>query len=189
MPQPSRMTGPERREHLLAVATEEFIARGYDRTSTQAICEAARVTKPVLYQRFESKEDLYLAVLSRIDEETVFVAPPRDQYVDPRARASEVLRRLHTMLRPEFGLRLMFSGVTVNDEVDAMVAVTRARLCEQAAACLDVTDSISPAKREVLGKCLLALALHQQHDSEVQIDELFNLLGGLISEGLRAFTS
>lgn len=58
-----RLAAPERRKQLLAVAVGEFGINGYHETTMNRLAEAAGVTKPVLYQHFSSKRDLYLAVL------------------------------------------------------------------------------------------------------------------------------
>lgn len=44
---------------------ERFAARGYNAASMDETAEAADVSKPVLYQHFESKLDLYLVVLQQ----------------------------------------------------------------------------------------------------------------------------
>ncbi|QQS25877.1 MAG: TetR/AcrR family transcriptional regulator [Actinomycetota bacterium] len=58
-----RLPASERREQLLLVALDVFAHRGYHGTSMNDVAEAAGVTKPVLYQHFDSKRDLYLALL------------------------------------------------------------------------------------------------------------------------------
>jgi AcrR family transcriptional regulator len=59
----SRLSAPARREQLLDVSVRIFARQGYHNTSMNDVAEAAGVTKPVLYQHFESKRDLYLALL------------------------------------------------------------------------------------------------------------------------------
>jgi AcrR family transcriptional regulator len=59
----TRLPAARRREQLLDVALELFAEKGYHQTSMNEIAEAAGVTKPVLYQHFESKEQLYLQLL------------------------------------------------------------------------------------------------------------------------------
>lgn len=49
----------EARERLLGAALELFNQRGYAASSVREICQAASVTKPVLYYYFKSKEGLY----------------------------------------------------------------------------------------------------------------------------------
>ncbi len=58
-----RMPAAERREQLLAVAIDVFAREGFHETSMNDVAEAAGITKPVLYQHFESKRELYLAVI------------------------------------------------------------------------------------------------------------------------------
>src|SRR4051812_12585621 len=61
--------GPERRRPLvLDAAFELFLEHGYDGTSMEAVARAAGVSKPVVYDCFASKEELFTALLGR--EET-----------------------------------------------------------------------------------------------------------------------
>jgi TetR/AcrR family transcriptional regulator len=53
----------EARERLLAAALDQFTRRGYAATSVRELCEAACITKPVLYYYFKSKEGLYLQLM------------------------------------------------------------------------------------------------------------------------------
>jgi AcrR family transcriptional regulator len=58
--------GPERRRPLiLDVALELFVERGYKGTSMDAVASAAGVTKPVVYDCFASKAELFGALLDR----------------------------------------------------------------------------------------------------------------------------
>ncbi len=58
-----RMQAADRRAQLLVVALDVFGAQGYHNTSMNAVAEAAGVTKPVLYQHFASKQELFLELL------------------------------------------------------------------------------------------------------------------------------
>src|SRR5512133_3366928 len=58
-----RLPRSERRAQLLAVAREVFVGSGYHAASMDEIAERAGVSKPVLYQHFPGKLDLYLALL------------------------------------------------------------------------------------------------------------------------------
>ncbi|WP_218849198.1 TetR/AcrR family transcriptional regulator [Nocardioides perillae] len=55
----------ERRVQLLESALEVFVAQGYHAAAMDDIAERAGVSKPVLYQHFPSKLDLYLALLEQ----------------------------------------------------------------------------------------------------------------------------
>jgi AcrR family transcriptional regulator len=57
------MRAPERRAQLLEVARRAFATAGYHAVSMEEVAEQAGVTKPILYDHFPSKKDLYLALL------------------------------------------------------------------------------------------------------------------------------
>ncbi len=60
---PVRMPRNARRKQLLAAAQEVFVANGYHAAAMDDIAERAGVSKPVLYQHFPGKLELYLALL------------------------------------------------------------------------------------------------------------------------------
>ncbi len=62
-PRGARMPRRERRAQLLESALEVFVAQGYHAAAMDDIAERAGVSKPVLYQHFPGKLDLYLALL------------------------------------------------------------------------------------------------------------------------------
>lgn len=53
-----------RRKHLLAVATELFIERGFEGTSMDELARRAGVSKPVVYDLVGSKQDLYRDIVA-----------------------------------------------------------------------------------------------------------------------------
>ena len=55
----------ERRAQLMESALEVFVAQGYHAAAMDDIAERAGVSKPVLYQHFPGKLDLYLALLEQ----------------------------------------------------------------------------------------------------------------------------
>jgi AcrR family transcriptional regulator len=59
-----RLGAVERRKQLLGAARDTFGSNGFTATSMNDIAIAAGVTKPVLYQHFESKHQLFLEVLT-----------------------------------------------------------------------------------------------------------------------------
>src|SRR5689334_17648135 len=66
-----RLKAPQRREQLMEVATRLFARLGYDATTTAAIAEAAGVTEPILYRHFESKQELFVAIVKEVSERTM----------------------------------------------------------------------------------------------------------------------
>jgi len=61
-----RLPAPARREQILDVAVEVFARNGFHGASMNDVADAAGVTKPVLYQHFDSKQDLYMALLDEV---------------------------------------------------------------------------------------------------------------------------
>jgi AcrR family transcriptional regulator len=84
---PRRLPADQRREQLMDVALQLFAERGFAATTMDDIADAAGVTKPLLYQHFDSKRGLYLelvdslsqAVLQAIGKATAAAAGPRQQ--------------------------------------------------------------------------------------------------------------
>nr|WP_240617510.1 TetR/AcrR family transcriptional regulator [Nocardioides speluncae] len=62
-PRGGRMPRRARRAQLLESALEVFVSQGYHSAAMDDIAERAGVSKPVLYQHFPGKLDLYLALL------------------------------------------------------------------------------------------------------------------------------
>src|SRR3954451_3898757 len=60
-----RLSAMERRIVLLDAALPLFANRGYEATSVSDLAAAAGVTKPVLYEHFGSKQELYVALVGR----------------------------------------------------------------------------------------------------------------------------
>ena len=68
----ARLPRDERRAILLSAALEVFTGAGYHSAAMDEIADRANVSKPVLYQHFPSKLDLYLAVLDLHIDSLVF---------------------------------------------------------------------------------------------------------------------
>ena len=62
---PRRLRRAERREQILGAATRAFARAGFTATSLDDIAAEAGITRVILYRHFESKADMYRAVLDR----------------------------------------------------------------------------------------------------------------------------
>ncbi|AQZ68883.1 TetR family transcriptional regulator [[Actinomadura] parvosata subsp. kistnae] len=62
-PRGTRLPRLARRRQLLSAAQEVFVENGYHAAAMDEIAERAGVSKPVLYQHFPGKLELYLALL------------------------------------------------------------------------------------------------------------------------------
>lgn len=61
-----RLPRAQRREQILTAATEAFARTGFAATSLDDIAAQAGITRALLYRHFDSKTDLYQAVLDRM---------------------------------------------------------------------------------------------------------------------------
>src|SRR5215467_10042637 len=62
-PPARRLRRPERRDQILAAATRAFARSGFAATSLDDVAAEAGISRVILYRHFESKTDLYRAVL------------------------------------------------------------------------------------------------------------------------------
>ena len=73
-----RLRRDERREQLLAAATQAFARAGFAATSLDDIAQAAGISRVLLYRHFDSKTDLYRAVLDRAIQRLTAAVGTRD---------------------------------------------------------------------------------------------------------------
>src|SRR6195952_4442564 len=67
----ARLSRSDRRAQLLLAAKGAFVTQGYHAAAMDDIADRAGVSKPVLYQHFPSKLELYLALLGDSADELV----------------------------------------------------------------------------------------------------------------------
>ena len=107
-----RLPAVQRRRQLLDVALEVFADQGFHSASMDDVATAAGVTKPVLYQHFGSKRDLYLQLLDDVGQRllevvqkaTAAAGGPRQQV----AAGFEAYFRF--VAEHESAFRLLFGG-------------------------------------------------------------------------------
>jgi AcrR family transcriptional regulator len=82
-----RMRAEQRREHLIDVALEVILERGYARVSIEAIARAAGITRPVVYDHFPNLGRLLHAVIEREEriavEQLAQVVPEEPDHQEP----------------------------------------------------------------------------------------------------------
>lgn len=61
-----RLPRAERREQILTAATQAFARSGFAATGLDDIAAEAGISRAILYRHFDSKSDLYRAVLDRV---------------------------------------------------------------------------------------------------------------------------
>jgi AcrR family transcriptional regulator len=87
----SRLPASARREQLLDCAADLFANSGYARATTAQLAKAAGVTEPIIYRHFESKRDLFAALIERTGAETIQLW---EEHLAGAKDAAERLRRL-----------------------------------------------------------------------------------------------
>jgi AcrR family transcriptional regulator len=59
----TKLQREERRESILRGAAKAFVANGYDATTLDDIAREAGISRAFLYRHFDSKKDIYLAII------------------------------------------------------------------------------------------------------------------------------
>lgn len=194
MGSPARLPRAQRRAQLLDVASAQFARDGYHRTSMDAIAAAAGVTKPVLYQHFTSKEDLYLAVVRTVGSQMVEEIDELTRHgADAYSRIEQGLRQFTEMLVSTGpSLRVLDSPEVVSDEVAGAVEQILDYSALAIAMVLQRSRDMTHDDAEVLGRALAAVArssaeqLSRARTAEER-KRVTELLCTFIAGGMRSF--
>ena len=112
-----RLPRRERRAQLLDAAREVFVASGYHAAAMDDIAEAAGVSKPVLYQHFPGKLELYLALLdSSSDALIAAVEAALAETTDNKLRVQATVQAYFDFVDdPGGAFRLIFESDLTNE--------------------------------------------------------------------------
>jgi AcrR family transcriptional regulator len=192
-PPATRLPAARRREQLLEVALDVFGEQGFHLASMNDVAEAAGVTKPVLYQHFRSKRDLYRELLDEVG----------GQLLEAITKATTAARSPHEQVQLGFeayfrfvagneqAFRVLFGGGTRRDEeFAARVAEVEGAIAEAIATLIDV-EGLTSTERRQLAHGLVGLAEGTSRlwvaDGKVDPPEqLAALVADLAWRGLRA---
>jgi AcrR family transcriptional regulator len=123
-----RLPRSQRREQILAAATKAFAGKGFAATGLDDVAAEAGVTRVILYRHFESKTDLYQAVLDRF---CVILSANVDHPVGGFTDASIDGLLRAAALEPA-GFRLLFQHAIREPEFKAMAERFRHDITEAA---------------------------------------------------------
>jgi len=159
-PSPLRLPAARRRKQLLDVALQVFAARGFHPTSMNDLAEAAGVTKPVLYQHFGSKRELYLEILEdvggrlrdAIEKATSEAAGPREQV------ARGFAAYFQFVAEHQAAFQLLFGGGTRRDEEFATYVRRVEDNIADAIATLIEVEGLTASERRLLAHGIVGLA-------------------------------
>ena len=142
-----RLPAAERHDQLLAVALEVFASQGFHTTSMDGIAGAAGVTKPVLYQHFGSKRDLYLELLRDVgDRLMAAIGKATAEAGTPHRQVERGLQAyFHFVAEERTSFVLLFGSGARRDEEFAARAFGRAEVADAIAALIDA--DVDPAHR------------------------------------------
>jgi AcrR family transcriptional regulator len=192
----TRLPAAERRQQLLAVALEQFSDRGFTQTSMNDIAEAAGVTKPVLYQHFGSKRDLFLELLrdvggqlrEAIGKAALDAARPRQQVENGMSAY------FHWVASQRAGFAVLFAGETRRDPEFAREVATVEHDIADTIASLIIVEGLDPERRGLLAFGIVGLAESTcrhwlAHDLWLPPDQLAAQVADLAWGGLRGLHS
>jgi AcrR family transcriptional regulator len=158
---PVRLPRSARRKQLLAAAQEVFVAQGYHAAAMDDIAERAGVSKPVLYQHFPGKLELYLALLdTHCDALVARVSAAMEATTDNHERVQGAMQAYFDFVDHESeAFRLVFESDLRNEPA------VRERVERVEAGCIAaITDTImsdtgvSRARAELLASGLVGAA-------------------------------
>lgn len=190
-----RLPAPARRRQLLDVALGTFAERGYRGVSMDEVAEAAGVTKPVLYQHFGSKRDLYLElvddVASRLEAAVVKATADASS---PRQQVEAGFRVYFRFVseHPD-AYRLLFTAHHHGDrELSDVVLRVEDTFARTVAALIDV-EGLTAADRLLLAQGIVGIAEVTSRRSldgaEPDPDATAHRVAGLAWAGLRGIRS
>jgi AcrR family transcriptional regulator len=157
-PRGTRLPRMARRRQLLGAAQEVFVAQGYHAAAMDEIAERAGVSKPVLYQHFPGKLELYLALLDEHAESLVTTV--RDALASTTDNKTRV----------QASMAAFFDFVSGDGEAYRLVFESDLRNVAQVRARVERANQ----------KCAEMIAKVIQEDTQAPVDEA-NLLGmGLV---------
>jgi AcrR family transcriptional regulator len=160
-PAGTRLPRPARRRQLLGAAQEVFVAQGYHAAAMDEIAERAGVSKPVLYQHFPGKLELYLALLDESVEELVaIVRDALSSTTDNKQRVPATFQAFFDFVSSSGeAFRLVFESDLSNEPE------VRARLNRTMHACADMISQfiredagLSDEEAHLLGMALVGMA-------------------------------
>ena len=146
----TRLTASERRERILAAAAEAFAERGYHAASVGQIAEAAGITKPVVYDHFPSKHELFVELMESAREELSARAAEAmggDAPLEDRLRVGVTAFFTYVEEHPATA-RVLFTPPTGEPELLAAARRVQAEATASIAALLAAEHDLLPGVRD-----------------------------------------
>lgn len=188
----NRLSADARRNQIFDVAIDVFGRAGYHGASMNDIAEAAGVTKPVLYQHFDSKRSLYVALLDEVGERMLAAITAAQAEASNGRELTEYGFRAYfrwVAERPD-EFSLLFGGsARTNEEFNVHVERLVADVAESIVPLIDVDLDLD--RRRTLAHGLVGMAENASRylvasGRDFNADEIAHDISALAWAGLRA---
>ncbi|WP_026426146.1 TetR/AcrR family transcriptional regulator [Actinokineospora inagensis] len=188
----ARLPRTARRAQLLAAAQDVFAANGYHAAGMDEIAERAGVSKPVLYQHFPGKLELYMALLDKhVDELVRRVTEAMDTTSDNKTRVRGAVAAYFDFVDGESqAFRLVFESDLRGEPLvqDAIERATSASV-DAIAATITADASLDEARARLLavglvGASQVAARAWLADNRSLPKDEAIGLISNLAWRGI-----
>ncbi|GAA3063566.1 TetR/AcrR family transcriptional regulator [Actinokineospora globicatena] len=188
----ARLPRTARRAQLLAAAQDVFAANGYHAAGMDEIAERAGVSKPVLYQHFPGKLELYMALLDKhVDELVRRVTEAMDATSDNKARVRNAVGAYFDFVDGESqAFRLVFESDLRGEPLvqDAIERATSASV-DAIAATITADASLDESRARLLavglvGASQVAARSWLADNRALPKEEAINLISNLAWRGI-----
>jgi AcrR family transcriptional regulator len=193
---PARLPRDQRRIQLLDAASQVFASKGYHAAAMDDIADAAGVSKPVLYQHFPSKLDLYLALLDQSCDRLVEVLEEALASTDENAdRVIATVAAFYEFISSESGdFRFVFeSDLTADGAVQQRLSRVNAAISDAIAGVIADDTSLPPPQAKLLAVSLVGIAQVSARywissgTSAITLEEAKHLVSNLAWRGISGF--
>jgi AcrR family transcriptional regulator len=193
---PTRLPRDQRRVQLLDAASEVFSSKGYHAAAMDEIADAAGVSKPVLYQHFPSKLDLYLALLDQSCDRLVDVVGEALASTDNNAdRVIATVAAFYEFISSTGGeFRFVFeSDLTGDGAVQRRLSRVNDEISDAIAEVIAGDTSLPPQQAKLLAVSLVGIAQVSARywisgeTSAITLDEAKHLVSSLAWRGISGF--
>ena len=191
----SRLPRGARRLQLLNAAQEVFVAQGFHAAAMDDIADRAGVSKPVLYQHFPGKRELYLALLEQqVDELTDRVRQAMAGTEDNSERVHGAVGAYYEFIDADGeAFRLVFESDLRNDDDVRAIVDRGTRACVEAIAEVIAADTGADAERALLlasgltGLAETSARWWLPRKGSISRDEAVSLMTALAWRGISGF--
>ncbi|WP_376973191.1 TetR/AcrR family transcriptional regulator [Arthrobacter sp.] len=194
-PKTRRLPREERRKQLLDAAHQVFVAHGYHGAAMDEIADVALVSKPVLYQHFPGKRELYLALLdAHLESLTALMLAAIGSTTDNKLRVQATIRAYFEFISQDSQAhRLVFESDLMNDpEVSARLEAFNAKFASAIADVIAEDTKLPRPQALLLGRALAGMAQVSARywlelEEHVDLDDASELVSRLAWRGIGRF--